>query len=184
MNLTELSKTIRFDNASKGFDPTEGGVDRYLLLAISEICEAQEELRDGRSVSEIYYKVVFDKLEDGGVNTTNKPEGFPVEIADAIIRLLDIAAKFNVEINLGDFTAYAFNESIDFYLLRVVNMISKCQFGVLQNFLTSTIFQANLKDAIALLVYLMLNKQVDIFKVIDEKLEFNKSRPTKHGRKF
>jgi hypothetical protein len=56
MNLTELSKTIRFDNASKGFDPTEGGVDRYLLLAISEICEAQEELRDGRSIDEIYYE--------------------------------------------------------------------------------------------------------------------------------
>jgi hypothetical protein len=74
--------------------------------------------------------------------------------------------------------------TIDFYLLRAVNMISKCQFGVLPGFLTSTIFQANLKDAIALLVYLMLNKQVDIFKVIDEKLEFNKSRPPKHGRKF
>lgn len=183
MNLTELSKKIRFDNASKGFDPTEGGVDRYLLLAISEICEAQEELRDGRSVSEIYYQPQHAPGEVD-MNLPPKPCGFPVEIADAIIRLLDIAGKFNVEINLGDFTAWAFNESTDFYLLRAVNMISKCQFGVLQNFLTSTIFQANLKDAIALLVYLMLNKQVDIFKVIDEKLEFNKSRPPKHGRKF
>jgi hypothetical protein len=39
-----------------------------------------------------------------------KPCGFPVEIADAIIRLLDIAGKFDVEISLGDFTAWAFTE--------------------------------------------------------------------------
>jgi hypothetical protein len=178
MNLTELSKTIRFDNASKGFDPTEGGVDRYLLLAISEICEAQEELRDGRLVNEIYYG---NNLLPGALP---KPCGFPVEIADAIIRLLDIAAKFQMEVNLGEYTAYAFDQPIDFYLLRCSKLIAQCQFGILPGFLTSSVFRAHLNGAIALLVYLMLNKQVDIFKVIDEKLEFNKSRPPKHGRKF
>jgi hypothetical protein len=183
MNLTELSKTIRFDNASKGFDPTEGGVDRYLLLAISEICEAQNELRDGRDIWYIYYQPQHAPGEVD-MNLPAKPCGFPVEIADAIIRLLDIAGKFQIEVNLGNVTAYKFDEAIDFYLLRAAGFITECHFGVLANFLTSTRFSSNLNSAIALLVYLMLNKQVDIFKVIDEKLEFNKSRPPKHGRKF
>lgn len=84
--ITRIAAEIRFDNASKGFDPLEGGIDRYLLLAVSEICEAQEELRDGRAADEVYYS-------DHG-----KPEGFPVEIADALIRLMDIAARLKIDI--------------------------------------------------------------------------------------
>lgn len=122
--LNELAKRIRFDNASKGFDPTEGGLDRYLLLAISEICEAQEELRDGRDPEEIYHResnIPFSAKGDLLYFPRNmKPEGFPVEIADAIIRLLDIAAKF----------------------------------------------------------------EIDIEQVIHLKLEYNRSRPPKHGRQF
>lgn len=124
--LNELAKRIRFDNASKGFDPTEGGLDRYLLLAISEICEAQEELRDGRHPVEIYhaggdYTQGYNAMYSLGMFPKDmKPEGFPVEIADAIIRLLDIAAKF----------------------------------------------------------------EIDIEQVIHLKLEYNRSRPPKHGRQF
>lgn len=186
MNLTDLSKEIRFDNASKGFDPTDGGVDRYLLLAISEICEAQEELRDGRAIDEIYYEetdMVPGTIEGYYVPGIPKPCGFPVEIADAIIRLLDIAGKLQVEVDLGRFTAYKFEETVDFYLLKAVKFISACQFGTFIG-LTTVKFAANLNEAVALLVYLMLNKQIDIFKVIDEKLAFNKTRPPKHGRKF
>ena len=128
MNLTELSKQIRFDNASKGFDPTEGGLDRYLLLAISEICEAQNEIRDGNEENEIFYDADpnrwYKKPENQYLSKINipgaKPCGFPVEIADAIIRLLDICGKFDI----------------------------------------------------------------DIEKVINEKLAYNRSRPPKHGRKF
>lgn len=50
-----------------------------LMLAVSELVEAVEELRDGRGLGEKYYR------------TDGKPEGFGVEVADAIIRLLDLA---------------------------------------------------------------------------------------------
>jgi len=115
MNLTELGKSIRYCNAEKGFNPTEN-IHRHLLLVVSELVEAQEELRDGRNPNEIYYdtKYYIDEQHP------SKPCGFPVEIADAIIRLLDIAAAYDINIE----------------------------------------------------------------KVIHEKLEFNKSRPPKHGRQF
>ncbi len=102
MHVNELAKLIRDDNATKGFDPTEGGVERYLLLAVAEITEAQEELRDGRAPVAIYHDGCGYPYHAGsdltGFPKDLKPEGFPVEIADAIIRLLDIAAKFKIDI--------------------------------------------------------------------------------------
>ena len=57
-----------------------------LFLVVSELVEAMEELRNGHSFQEIYYG-------EGG-----KPEGFPVEIADAIIRLGDLVTEHKVPV--------------------------------------------------------------------------------------
>ena len=110
--LNTLAKSIRFDNASKGFDPLEGGLDRYLLLIISEICEAQEELRDGREINEIYYeRANLGEMPDGNIKWGKKPCGFPVEIADAIIRLLDICGKLEIDIEAVINAKLAFNKT-------------------------------------------------------------------------
>jgi hypothetical protein len=100
MNLNELSKDIRFFNQKKGFECNIENINQKLLLAISEICEAQEELRDGRKIDEIYYtshgETIIESKESNKLE--NKPCGFPVEVADAIIRLLDICGAFNIDI--------------------------------------------------------------------------------------
>jgi NTP pyrophosphatase (non-canonical NTP hydrolase) len=85
--LNDLAATIRAVSASKGFaPPSTNNINEKLLLVISEICEAQNELRDGRELTEIY-------------QVEGKPEGFPIEIADAIIRLLDITYSLNINIS-------------------------------------------------------------------------------------
>lgn len=61
-------------------------LERKLLLAIGEICEAHEELRSGREPTEVYYR-----------ESDKKPEGFGMELADAHIRLLDLAAAADVD---------------------------------------------------------------------------------------
>lgn len=76
-----------------------------LLLVVSEIVEAQDELRSGRKVTEVYYR-----SENGDVHTEQmledgvpqyKPEGFGVELADAVIRILDLCGVVGV-LNLGE----------------------------------------------------------------------------------
>ena len=164
--LTDLAKGIRFDNASKGFDPTEGGVERYLLLTISEICEGQNEIRDGHPPNHIYF------------STGNKPEGFPVELADAIIRILDIQAKLelNIELLRGAYT-FDTTSTLDRELLSVCRVIA--QAGEKEHNMT---FKLNL--ALSALFQIAENLDIDIMHTIEMKLAYNRTRPPKHGRKF
>lgn len=61
--------------------------ERKLLLAIGELSEAHEELRAGHEPGAVYYNP----------DNPDKPEGFGIELADALIRTLDIAAETNID---------------------------------------------------------------------------------------
>lgn len=104
-SLNEIAADIHFTSTSKGFEPpNKENINQKLLLAVSEICEAQEELRDGRELNEIYFKT------DG--NTVSlKPEGFPIELADAIIRLLHIGHAVGIDLNEVIEQKIAFNKT-------------------------------------------------------------------------
>jgi len=72
-----------------------------LLLLHSEITEAVEELRDGRPLTEVRF--VVDK--QGQV----KPEGFPIEIADLLIRTLDLCERNRIDIGVAIKMKHTFN---------------------------------------------------------------------------
>lgn len=64
----------------------------------SEISEAWEEIRNGRQIGEVYYS-------EGG-----KPEGFPIELADLIIRVLHITGHYGLDIDALVAEKMAYNE--------------------------------------------------------------------------
>lgn len=74
MRVHELFKLIFTDNAAKGFDAPTKDPGKSLMLVMTELAEAYEEHRSGYANCEV-------RIVNG------KPEGVPVEIADAIIRL-------------------------------------------------------------------------------------------------
>lgn len=79
-------------------DYEKATLERKLLLVIGEIVEAHEELRSNHSPTEVYFS-------DG-----NKPEGFPVEIADAVIRLLDLQTDEHIDLETEMIRKSDYNE--------------------------------------------------------------------------
>lgn len=60
-----------------------------LLLIVSEVVEAHDEIRNGRAADETYYPTAGKEV--GNLQGPFKPEGVPSEIADAVIRCFDFA---------------------------------------------------------------------------------------------
>lgn len=64
-------------------------VPEKLALIHAEVSEALEEYRDGNM--EVYYQLPDD--------TSSKPEGFGVELADAVIRIMDLCGFLGIDLD-------------------------------------------------------------------------------------
>lgn len=72
-------------------------IGEQLMLVVTEVAEAMEDLRVG--------KMEMTLSESG------KPEGFPVEIADVMIRLFDLAGYLKIDLEEAVRTKMAYNET-------------------------------------------------------------------------
>lgn len=82
--------TVMFDAhhtaVEKGFwDDNNPNLGEKLMLVCTEVAEAMEEIRNGVDLREV-------------VINQGKPEGFGVELADVIIRVLDLAGHLDLDI--------------------------------------------------------------------------------------
>lgn len=85
MHISELCERAYQQSKDKGFHDGEYNVAEKLALIHSEISEALEEHRAGHKPNEVYYN-------------GEKPEGFGVELADAVIRICDLAGKEDIDL--------------------------------------------------------------------------------------
>ncbi len=122
-SLNTLADEIRELNISKGWETPgeEPNIDQMLMLIVGELSEAQEELRDSRAVHDVYFRnsrgeeVLDGKL--GYVDEWGKPlkiEGFGIEVADALIRLLHLCARLDLDIDSLVRDKMAFNRTRSF----------------------------------------------------------------------
>lgn len=91
--LNELSEEIHQNNKEKGFWDNERNVGEMLMLVTSELGEAMEAHRKGRFANLEAYEEFSENFEDAIKDT------FEDEIADSVIRLLDMCGGLGIDID-------------------------------------------------------------------------------------
>lgn len=81
----------------KGWYDAERQAPELLCLVHSELSEALEEYRAHRGEREVYF------------GPTGKPEGFPIELADAVIRIADMCGAFDIDLAAAIQTKLEYN---------------------------------------------------------------------------
>lgn len=94
--LALLQQEVHACAKSKGWWDTDRSIPECLMLIVSELAEALEDFRGGDDPQHIY-------------DTCTKPCGFPIELADAVIRILDLAGHLGIDLGEALVTKHAFN---------------------------------------------------------------------------
>lgn len=84
--LQHWTELVHCNAVLHGWWETERPPLEVLMLITQELAEAGEEYRDGYPLTEVR------------VDADGKPQGFPVELADVLIRLLDYCGQLGIDI--------------------------------------------------------------------------------------
>lgn len=97
--ITELLREAHATSAAHGFHDGDHNCAEKLALIHSEVSEALEEARGKKfDPKRTYYR------DDG------KPEGYPAELADVVIRVFDEAAHHGIDLEAAIVEKMAFNK--------------------------------------------------------------------------
>ena len=119
-SLNELTKVIHENAVAHGWWDEERGFPEVIALIHSELSEALEEYRDAKPP--VYFAIetlqrdgtiipeVRTDYGDGNY-TGEKPEGIAIELADAIIRILDYCGYAGIDIEEAIALKHEYNKT-------------------------------------------------------------------------
>lgn len=102
-DLRDIQKAVWRTAEEHGWHNENDSIPVKLVMIHSEVSEALEEYRNTPpecEVSHLYYK-----------GSSDKPEGFGVELADIVIRVLDLAEMVGADLTDLILTKMEYNES-------------------------------------------------------------------------
>lgn len=110
--LNQLASKIHENSKAKGFYDKELNVGEKLMLVVTEISEALEAYRSGKFAD----RPTFDSMIASGkifreAFEMEIKDSFEDELADAVIRLLDLAKACNIDIDFHVNNKHKFNET-------------------------------------------------------------------------
>lgn len=116
MNLTELSQQIHAGNVERGFYEHPATFPDRCMLIVSEIAEAVEAHREGRTtehgdVDQACRMSAMEMATFIGFFKDKVKDTVEDEIADAIIRLLDLSGYMKIDIDAHVTAKLAYNST-------------------------------------------------------------------------
>lgn len=165
--LNQLRDSIHADNVTAGWWSNINTGEsilatrnrpEMLMLIVSELSEADEAFQDAANDDKLTYL-----------------PGFDVEIADAAIRLLDLAGADDIDLNLptgiGDqFSTYDCRDN----LMIIINRISAAMEGYRKG--NTEVYHQAIRDTMHRLIALSHSWNFLLFNIIDQKRKYNAER--------
>ena len=122
MNINELAKEVHENAVAHGWWEKPPTLPEALCLIHAELSEALEEYREGHpliygtcalAAEDCKFSGVCDRVgrpgEGEGIDGPCKPEGIAVELADVILRTLDLMAALGVDVDAVVMAKHKYN---------------------------------------------------------------------------
>jgi hypothetical protein len=198
--LKKLSKEIYESNKAKGFWSAHRSSSELLVLILSEMFEALEAERKSKYADKV--KECFDLLDTEGFKdffAEHVKDSFEDELADTVIRILDMSGAKDIEINNMYLAPTLRSWSREHQTIGIMDReFYSLQSCVLEfSFLINQILQKELETTYPeielakgankmLLFVLALAKhfRVNVWDHVTLKLAYNATRAFKHGKKY
>lgn len=180
MNLNALRDKAYRNAVVHGWHEENLSDEHYLCLVISELMEAVEADRKGmhanRAIFEYYMKQ--RKRDDGEFMYAFKydiKDTVDDELADACIRLLDLAGLRGYDLDSFDYEGSDTEDYSDMSFTE--SMLKICVY------ITDNFYRNELSILLNEIFSFCKNRNIDIFWYIDQKMKYNELRSYKHGDK-
>jgi NTP pyrophosphatase (non-canonical NTP hydrolase) len=100
LTITELCRIANDASRRAGWQDEYRSIGDLICLMHSELSEAFEEHRHGKAPTEVYQNPGHDK-----------PEGIPIELADAVIRIAQFCGQYGIDLEDAIKRKMAYNET-------------------------------------------------------------------------
>lgn len=195
MNLNKLRDKAYQCAVAHGWHEENLSDEHFLCLVISELMEAVEADRKGKHADTIHFNQEMDYcLRELKVFGENYDKAFidmfeyyikdsvEDELSDACIRLLDLAGLRNVD--LGEVNSDELKCSEGFFNWSFTDAIFSLVCNITDtDYIETHSFDSFLRVALVEILVFCVQKEIDIFWYIEQKMKYNELRPYKHGDK-